>query len=275
MNITAPIGVFDSGVGGLSVLRALQRELPHEDFLYVGDTARLPYGSKPAEMVRGFAYEWTKELIARGAKAVVIACNSASSASLPRLAQEAPIPVWGVIDAGVEAALALHREGSVGVIGTERTIEAASYQRGLERAGVRVWARACPLFVPIVEEGVADGGIAALVAEHYLRERPSDLRTLILGCTHYPALSATLQQLLGAEVALVDTAATTAAHVASELTRLGLRRKGAEARPGSLTQLITGDTGSFAHVAERLGGPVGEVVALPHPLPPRPHWGQP
>ena len=273
LNPAAPIGVFDSGVGGLSVLRALMAQLPHEDFIYVGDTARLPYGSKPAAMVRGFAFEWTKELIARGAKAVVVACNSASSASLPDLAQQAPVPVYGVIDAGVAAALAHHQSGSAGVIGTERTIAAASYQQGLERAGLRVWAKACPLFVPMVEEGIADSDIALLVAEHYLRDRPRDLRTLILGCTHYPALSSTLQQLLGEEVTLVDTAETTALAVAAELGQLGLLRAAEANRQRQLSQLITGDSASFAHVAERLGGPVGDVSALPHPRPKRPDWG--
>jgi glutamate racemase len=272
---SAPIGVFDSGVGGLSVLGALQRALPNEDLLYLGDTARVPYGSKPAAMVREFAFELADELIGRGAKALVIACNSASSVSLPELAQRAPVPVWGVIEPGLlaarDAAGSQQRPGTIGVIGTQRTIEAASYQGPLAREGYAIWARACPLFVPIVEEGVADGAIAALVAEHYLRDRPRDLTSLILGCTHYPALKTTLQRICGPEVALIDTAETTAKYVAAELRARSLARSEG-ATPGKVTQLVTGDLANYRHVAALLGGPVGETVPLPLPLTRRSAW---
>ena len=270
----APIGVFDSGVGGLTVLAALRRRLPAEDFLYLGDTARLPYGSKPAAMVRGFAFELVAELVARGAKAIVVACNSAATASLPDLALAAPVPVWGVVEPGVAAALEAHRDGVVGVLGTHRTIASGSYQRRLVEAGVVAWARACPLFVPIVEEGVADGEIAELVARHYLADRPADLRTLILGCTHYPALVPTLRTVLGPEVTLVDAAAATADEVAGGLARLGLARAAA-GRAGRVTQLVTGDLESYRHVADVLGGPSGELVPLTLPLPRRPPWPTP
>jgi glutamate racemase len=266
-----PIGVFDSGVGGLSVLGALRRALPHEDLLYLGDTARVPYGSKPAAMVREFAFELADELISRGAKALVIACNSASSVSLPELALRAPVPVWGVIEPGLAAARAEHRRGTIGVIGTQRTIEAESYQATLAREGFATWARACPLFVPIVEEGIADSAIAELVADHYLRDRPGDLSSLILGCTHYPALKGTLQRVCGPDVLLIDTAETTAASVAAELRSLGLARPPGEA-PGRVTQLVTGDLANYRHVAALLGGPVGEVLPLPLPLTRRSEW---
>ena len=267
----APIGVFDSGVGGLSVLSALVRRLPHEDFVYLGDTARLPYGSKPAAMVRGFAYELAAELVERGAKAIVVACNSAATASLPDLAVAAPVPVWGVVEPGVSAALAAHTGGPVGVLGTHRTIATGSYQARLAAAGVDAWARACPLFVPIVEEGVADGEIAELVARHYLADRPADLRTVILGCTHYPALVPILRSVLGPEVTLVDSATATADVVADGLERLGLARRGAPAA-GRVLQLVTGDVESYCHVAAILGGPAGDVRHLRLPLTPRPAW---
>lgn len=267
----APIGVFDSGVGGLTVLTALQRVLPSEDFLYLGDTARLPYGSKPAAMVRAFAFELAAELVARGAKALVVACNSASTVSLPDLAYAAPVPVWGVVDPGVAAALASHRGGHVGVLGTERTIAAGAYQARLAAAGAAVWARACPLFVPIVEEGVADGAIAELVARHYLADHPSDLSSLILGCTHYPALADVLRRVLGPDVEIVDAAAATAATVAEGLARAWLART-AGGRPGRVVHLVTGDVEAFRHVAEVLGGPAGEVRHLPLPLPAREPW---
>jgi glutamate racemase len=268
---TAPIGVFDSGVGGLTVLAALVRRLPDEDFVYLGDTARVPYGSKPAATVRGFAFELAGELVARGVKAVVVACNTASTASLPDLAEAAPVPVWGVVEPGVAAALAVHRGGRVGVVGTSGTIAAGSYQARLAAHGVDVWARACPLFVPIVEEGVADGAIAALVARHYLAERPDDLRTLILGCTHYPPLAATLRAVLGTDVALVDSAAATADAVAGALARHGLARPPSSG-PGRVAHLVTGDVANYRHVAAMLGGPSGSVDHLPLPLPVRRPW---
>lgn len=267
----APIGVFDSGVGGLSVLSALVRRLPHEDFVYLGDTARLPYGSKPAAMVRGFAFELAAELVERGAKAIVVACNSAATASLPDLATASPVPVWGVVEPGVSAALAAHRGGPVGVLGTHRTIATGTYQARLAAAGVDAWARACPLFVPIVEEGVADGEIAELVARHYLADRPADLRTVILGCTHYPALVPTLRAVLGPAVTLVDSAHATAEVVAEGLARLRLARPAA-ATAGRVQQWVTGDLESYRHVAAVLGGPVGDVFPLHLPLTSRDRW---
>jgi len=267
----APIGVFDSGVGGLSVLSALVRRLPHEDFIYLGDTARLPYGSKPAAMVRGFAFELAAELVERGAKAIVVACNSAATASLPDLTMAAPVPVWGVVEPGVSAALAAHRGGPIGVLGTHRTIAAGSYQARLAAVGVDAWARACPLFVPIVEEGVADGEIAELVARHYLADRPADLRTVILGCTHYPALVPTLRAVLGPAVTLVDSANATAEVVAEGLARLQLARPAA-VTAGRVQQWVTGDLESYRYVAAILGGPAGDVLPLRLPLAPRAAW---
>lgn len=254
----APLGVFDSGVGGLTVLAALKRLLPREDFIYLGDTARVPYGSKPLGMVRAFAREISFELLARGVKGIVVACNTASAASLPELAAELPVPVWGVIEPGVQAALEAAPGGYVGVLGTVGTVGTGAYQRRLEASGLRVWARACPLFVPIVEEGVSDTEIAELVARHYLGDAPA-LDAVILGCTHYPALKPILRRVLGG-AALVDSAEATAARVSGDLEALGLKadRHG----PGTVAHLVTGDLPSYHHTARILGGPDGPTTRV-------------
>jgi glutamate racemase len=254
---SSPLGVFDSGVGGLTVLKTLVKALPNEDFIYLGDTARVPYGTKPLEMVRGFAKEISLELISRGVKGIVIACNTAASASLPELAQELPVPVWGVVDPGVEAAKRVS-EGKVGVLATPATIKTRSYQDRLEQAGLSVWAKACPLFVPIVEEGISDGDIARLVAEHYLADRP-DLDTVILGCTHYPALKGILQSVLG-NVKLVDSAEEVARFVSQDLHSMQLLNP--KSTLGHIKHLVSGDVASYLHTAHILGGPQGSVERI-------------
>jgi glutamate racemase len=255
---SAPLGVFDSGVGGLTVLKSLVEKLPHENFIYLGDTARVPYGSKPLEMVRGFAKEISLELISRGVKGIVIACNTASSASLPTLADELPVPVWGVVEPGVEAAKKVSR-GHVGILATPGTVKSRAYQNRLENAGLTVWAKACPLFVPIVEEGISDGQIAQLVAEHYLSDRP-DLDTVILGCTHYPALKHILHIVLGDEVTLVDSAEEIANVVAQDLGKMHLLNL--SAKKGSIHHLVSGDVNSYEHTAKILGGPEGMIERI-------------
>ncbi|MEJ2668222.1 MAG: glutamate racemase [Deinococcales bacterium] len=256
---TKPLGVFDSGVGGLTVVNALRSALPHERLLYLGDTARVPYGSKPLDMVRSFARQISGELLQRGVKGIVIACNTASAASLPALADELPVPVWGVVEPGVAAALAATRGGRVGVLGTVATIGARVYQDRLEAAGASTWGRACPLFVPIVEEGISDSRIATLIAEYYLSDRPA-LDTVILGCTHYPALKHTLRAVLGEGVTLVDSAESTAAVVAADLHALGLAAPATST--GEVLQLVTGDVDSYLHTAAILGGPPGPCERL-------------
>lgn len=245
--------------------------LPQERFIYLGDTARLPYGSKPLSMVREFAAEITAELLARDVKAVVIACNTASAASLPELAERCSVPVWGVVEPGVEAALeAGHGEHeAVGVLGTAATIEARVYQERLEAAGATTWSRACPLFVPLVEEGLQDSEIARLVVDHYLGDRPR-LSSLILGCTHYPLLKPVLRAALGDSVQLVDSSEVVAAFVGAELERLELLAPlvpVAAARGGLPEQrveyLVTGDVDVFLHTAGRLGGPAAPVSRVP------------
>jgi glutamate racemase len=255
---SAPLGVFDSGVGGLTVLKSLVEKLPHENFIYLGDTARVPYGSKPLGMVRSFAKEISLELISRGVKGIVIACNTASSASLPSLADELPVPVWGVVEPGVEAAKKVSK-GKVGVLATPGTVKSRAYQSRLEKAGLEVWAKACPLFVPIVEEGISDGQIAQLVAEHYLSDHPA-LDTVILGCTHYPALKNILQTVLGDGVTLVDSAEETANVVAKDLVTMQLLSK--NQNQGSVHHLVSGDTASYEHTAKILGGPEGNIERI-------------
>ena len=253
---SAPLGVFDSGVGGLTVLSALKEKLPAEDFIYLGDTARVPYGSKPLEMVREFALEISRYLVFCGVKGVVVACNTASAASLPALAEVLPIPVWGVIEPGIQAALRAAPGGRVGVLGTVGTLHTGAYQQGLEKGGCTVWAQPCPLFVPIVEEGVSDTKIARLVAAHYLADAPP-LDAVILGCTHYPALKPILHEVLG-DAVLIDSAEATADKVMTDLIRLGLNTP--RQSPGTVRHLVTGDLPSYRHTARLLGGPDGSMT---------------
>ena len=223
----------------------------------------MPYGGKPLEMVRAFALEISRELLRRGVKGVVVACNTAAAASLPELADALPVPVWGVIEPGVAAARRVVTQGRVGVLGTVGTLRSGAYQRGLEATGLEVWAKACPLFVPIVEEGVADGAIAKLVAEHYLGDRPA-LSAVILGCTHYPALKNVLHSILGPGVPLLDSAEETANVVARDLHRLSLTRSTTSAALGTVHHLVSGDVPSYLHTAQILGGPAGTVERV--------HW---
>ncbi len=260
----APIGVFDSGVGGLTVLKALRERLPGEDFVYVGDTARLPYGRKPPEMVREFARQISNFLVTEGVKAVVMACNTASSCALPGLEFELPVPIWGVIEPGVEAALAIADRasggyGRVGVLGTKGTIASGAYQTRLEARGLEVWARACPMFVPIVEEGLVDSAEARLLVQHYLHDRPQ-ISALILGCTHYPILKPVIADYLGPDVALVDSA-----EVVSDLVTRDLESKGLvnpRAHQGEVIHYVTGDPSAYQHTARVIGGVEGELRLL-------------
>ncbi len=249
------IGVFDSGVGGLTVLRALHQRLPGHDYLYVGDTARVPYGRKPREMVATFSRGIATFLLRQGVEALVIACNTASSAALPQLANEVPVPVWGVIEPGVAAARQASRGGRVGVIGTAGTIHNGIYQRKLEQAGLAVWARACPMLVHLVEEGLADSPEAELLARFYLNERP-ELDVLILGCTHYPMLRPVLQRVVGEAVHLVDSAEAISATVSAALGDT-------DTGEGSITHFVTGDAVAYEHTAHVIGGVDGDMVSLP------------
>jgi glutamate racemase len=217
-----PIGVFDSGVGGLTVLQALRQRLPSENFLYLGDTARLPYGSKSATTVQRYALNAAAHLVRHGIKLLVVACNTASSYALDEVAAASPVPVVGVVEPGVRAALATGVR-RIGVIGTEGTIRSGAYQRALQRSdhGLGVDAVACPLFVPLAEEGWGDHPVTDRVAEIYLRPLLDwGAEALILGCTHYPLLRPSLQRVAGGGVRLVDSATAVAAAVIGDYSEL-------------------------------------------------------
>jgi len=216
---SAPIGVFDSGVGGLTVVAALERLLPRESILYLGDTARLPYGTKSPSTVLSYSRRNVSFLVERGVKAVVIACNTASAVALDEI--DPPVPLWGVLEPGAWRAASLSG-GRVGVIATESTVSSDAYGKALRRLrpGIEVVSCACPLFVPLVEEGWADDPVAETIARRYLAPLVrAEVDTLVLGCTHYPLLKGTLTRVLGDGVALVDSADTVAETVASDLAR--------------------------------------------------------
>jgi glutamate racemase len=256
----SPIGVFDSGVGGLTVLEALRRRLPQHDFAYLGDTARVPYGRKPPEMVVEFATGIADFLCSLGVEGLVVACNTASAVALPSLVERSSVPVWGVIDPGVEAAARVTRTGSVGVIGTKGTISSGAYQRRLERRGLRVWAQACPMLVHVVEEGLAESTEAELLVRQYLDNRPP-IDTLILGCTHYPLLRKVLQCASGETVQLVDSAEVTAEAVRAAF-ELPARNPADSPPRGKVIHFVTGDPLAFAHTAAVIGGVEGEIIPL-------------
>ena len=226
MERTKPIGVFDSGVGGLTVVSALMRRLPGESILYLGDTARLPYGSKSASTVARYTRRNVDFLVARGVKAVVVACNTASALALDEL--EADLPVWGVVEPGAETAAAVSK-GRVGVLATESTIRSDAYGRAIRRLdpAIEVLSRTCALFVPLVEEGWSDDPVAELVARRYLEPLlEAGVDTLVLGCTHYPGLAPILRRVAGPEVELVDSAEAIARKVAGELEAADLLASG-------------------------------------------------
>lgn len=215
-----PIGVFDSGLGGLTVVKELVDRLPHESIVYFGDTARVPYGTKSPETICRFSREAGHFLLGRGVKMIVVACNTASAYALNDLASRAEVPVVGVIAAGARAAHHASQSGRIGVIGTAGTIASSAYERAVRtlRPVVEVHVQACPLFVPLVEEGLADHVAARLIAQDYLAPlRALGIDTLVLGCTHYPALRQLIGDVMGPGVRLIDSAEETALDVADVL----------------------------------------------------------
>ena len=253
----SPIGVFDSGVGGLTVLRALAAELPHERFVYLGDTARLPYGTKSPETVARYALQAAEALLEYGVKCLVIACNTASSVGLPAIRERIEgIPVVGVIEPGAEAACAASQSGHIAVIATEGTVRGGAYQEAILRlrSGARVVALPTQLFVALAEEGLHEGPIANNVARHYLDPlfgRPLEPHpdTLVLGCTHFPMLEGAICNAVGPSVCIVDSAATTAKSVRELLDREGLRRQAGEG--GATRFLATDSIERFARIGSR------------------------
>jgi glutamate racemase len=270
MSDARPIGVFDSGVGGLTVARALKARLPGERILYLGDTARLPYGTKSAETVTRYTQANVGFLEARGVKAVVIACNTASALALDRL--DTKLPHWGVVEPGAERAAMLSR-GRVGVLATEATIASDAYGRALRRARpeLEVMSRACPLFVPLVEEGWLDDPVTEAVARRYLEPLlAARIDTLLLGCTHYPLLAPLLARIAGEGVRLVDSGSAVSERVADGLARLALAAEdgfGPYATDDHFC--VTDASARFARIAEEfVGRPLElELVDLPPAAP--------
>ena len=209
----APIGIFDSGLGGLTVAHAIFERLPYESTVYFGDTARVPYGPKSPDTVRRYSLEIMRWLLEQGVKAIVVACNTSTAHALDALQKECPVPVLGVIEPGARAAVAASGGQPIGVIGTAGTIKSGAYERAIRILApeVEIASRACPLFVPLVEEGWLNHPATELVAEEYLAPvRGRNVTTLVLGCTHYPLLKPLLQEVIGVGVQLIDSAAETA-----------------------------------------------------------------
>ena len=256
-----PIGVFDSGIGGLTVLRALRRELPQESFLYLGDTARLPYGTKSAESVLRYSLQASELLVARGIKCLVIACNTAAAVAVEALsARFAPLPVLGVIAPGAEAGCQASRTGHIAVLATEGTVRGGAYQRAIHkvRPAATIAAQACSLFVALAEEGWTDGPIVEATAHRYLDAllaADPHIDTLLLGCTHFPVLVPALRNVVGSGIDIVDSADTTAA----AMRRLLQRQPPAQRPSGvrSVALLATDAPERFARVGARfLGEPI-------------------
>lgn len=250
-----PIGVFDSGLGGLTVLRALIDLVPGASTVYFGDTGRFPYGPKPAEEVRAHALEIGDLLVARGVQLLVVACNSATSVALADLTDRYDIPVIGVVEPGVRAAAAVTGSGRVGVIGTVGTISSGSYQQAAAAAGVELTCAACPGFVEFVEAGDVESDQVHILAERLLEPvRRADIDTLILGCTHYPLLARTIGDVMGPDVVLVSSADETA--FAARRLLAGT----AVACPPTHTFLTSGDPEQFARLGARFLGPEVDAV---------------
>ena len=264
-----PIGVFDSGVGGLTVLAELRRRLPAEPTLYLGDNARTPYGPRPAEEVRSFTLEAADWLLAQDVKLLVIACNTATARALDDVRDRSSVPVVGVIRPGALAAAASTRSRNVGVIATTGTVESGAYHDAVVEAdpSTDVVQQACPELVPMVEEGILDGRRAETVLRAYLEPMLAaepEMDTLLLGCTHYPLLRAPIERIVGESVAVVDSAFTTALAVEDLLDALGARAAGGEADAAHRVA-TTGDVAAFISVAERLFGeqlPAVEAVEI-------------
>ena len=276
MNRNLPIGIFDSGVGGLTVYRALHERLPNERFVYLGDTARVPYGTKSLATVERYAVENSKFLEAHGIKLLVVACNTASALALPAIRNAVRVTVIGVIEPGSRAAVEVARGANIGVIATEATINSGAYATAIaafsqsngERATGEVIERACPLFVPLAEEGWADSDVARNVARDYLADfSKTSIAALVLGCTHYPILRDVIRETVGSEITLIDSGAATAADVESLLEKSALTHD----EPVGLYQerqlcddldhfYVTDAAERFAKVAERFLGSAPSIL---------------
>ena len=261
-----PIGIFDSGLGGLTVLQALRREMPHENFIYFGDTANVPYGSKSKNAVIKLSLAAARFLEQEQVKLIVVACNTASAQALPTLQKTFKIPIFGVIESGVTEALSATRNKRVAVLGTEGTIRSKAYEKALKKLlkDLHITAQACPLFVPLVEEGWTKTPAAKLIAQTYLKSiQISKADTVILGCTHYPILKPLLSRLLGKKVTLVDPADTLARTVQNYLSQ---KNNLAPTRKGKVTLYSSDDPSRFKYLAEQVLGEKLPKVYLKKPI---------
>ena len=258
----APIGVFDSGLGGLTVAHAIMRQLPGESIVYFGDTARVPYGPKSPETVRRYSHEIAAFLLEQGVKAIVVACNTATAHALPMLEAELPVPVIGVVGPGARAAVQGSRNGHIGVIGTEGTIRSGAYVRAIhaESPNAKVTALACPLFVPLVEEGWTNHDATWVIAKEYLAPLlRDDIDTLVLGCTHYPLLKTIIGEIVGRDVRLIDSAEETAAdtrRMLSDNDILGTKTE------GHYRFVASDDPSQFLELGQRFFGDAIEHVEI-------------
>ena len=261
----APVGIFDSGIGGLTVARAIYGRLPHESTIYFGDTARVPYGPKSPDTVRRYSLEILHWLLAQNVKAVVVACNTSTAHALRALQEASPVPVLGVIKPGARAAIASGKEGPIGVIGTTGTIASDAYNRAIQALapGLHVVQRACPLFVPLVEEGWFDHPATELVATDYLQDlREACVRSLVLGCTHYPLLKPLIQRVMGPEVRLIDSGEATATALETILVDKALKAPG-EVKPHHRF-VVSDDEARFRQVGSRfIGERLGKAEVVP------------
>jgi glutamate racemase len=259
-----PIGVFDSGIGGLTVVAALHRLLPGESIFYVGDTARVPYGGKSQETIERYSVEISKLLLSENAKMVVVACNTSSALALAYLRNRFSVPVLGVIQPGAAAAIGASRNKRIGVIGTRATIASRAYDQAIQAicAEVQVFSMACPLLVPLIEEGMFRDEMTDLTLRRYLEPLlAKDIDTLVLGCTHYPLLREAITRLVGSTVTLVDSAQNCALAVQEALLKKGGIHEGPP--DGNLRVALTDATEGFLRVAEKvLGLEIGDVELL-------------
>lgn len=253
--IEKPIGFFDSGIGGLTVLKEVFSLLPEENTLYLGDTARVPYGIRSAETVIRYSFENTDFLVSKGIKLLVVACNTASAVSLEEIKKRLHLPVIGVIEPGSRAAVRATRNRKIGVIGTEATINSSAYSRTIREmdSGIEVFGLPCPLFVPLVEEGFTDDEVAEMVAERYLKDLiVKGIDTLVLGCTHYPLLKGVISRVMGEGIVLIDSAKETALEIRDTLMRDGMPSKAG--REPSRMFFVTDSPERFVRVGERFLG---------------------
>ena len=260
-----PIGVFDSGLGGLTVAKAIKEKLPNENIVYLGDTARVPYGNKSTLLVTGYATQITNFLLGENAKLIVAACNTASALALPALQSEFLVPILGVIIPGSQAAVHATRNKHVGVIGTTATINSNAYTQALREieSSIQITTQACPLFVPLVEEGWLNGPVPSEITASYLKNiNVENVDTLILGCTHYPLLKPMIQDIVNDNTVLIDSAETVAEEVAIIL--IEKKMSADSSNKGLLKCFVTDSPIQFENIAKRfLGYSLNNVQTVP------------